>query len=82
MNGVRDNIWEEFKQEADLGGYKFTDRQEEFDWLLDGLAANVERHGYPLCPCRMGTGSIAADRDIICPCDYRDPDLAEHGQCY
>jgi rubrerythrin len=22
------------------------------------------------------------DRDIICPCDYRDPDVAEYGTCY
>ena len=22
------------------------------------------------------------DRDIICPCDYRDPDVEEYGTCY
>ena len=22
------------------------------------------------------------DRDIICPCDYRDPDVAQYGACY
>lgn len=22
------------------------------------------------------------DRDIICPCDYRDPDVQEFGTCY
>ena len=25
---------------------------------------------------------IEIDRDIICPCDYRDPDVAEFGACY
>jgi ferredoxin-thioredoxin reductase catalytic subunit len=79
---TREDIWSEFKPEADATGYTFTDRQEELGWLLEGIAANVERYGYPLCPCRMGVGDIAADRDIICPCDYRDRDLAEHGQCY
>ena len=82
MSFTKEDMWNELKPEADITGYKFTDRKEELDWLLEGLAANVERHGYPLCPCRMGTGDIAADRDIICPCDYRDPDLAEYGQCY
>jgi rubrerythrin len=24
----------------------------------------------------------AEDLDIICPCDYRDPDLGEYGACY
>ena len=82
MSFTKDDMWNELKPEADITGYKFTDRKEELNWLLEGLAANVERYGYPLCPCRMGTGDIAADRDIICPCDYRDPDLAEYGQCY
>ena len=82
MSSIKEEIREEFGREADHGGYLFTDHGDELEWLLDGLAANVERYGYPLCPCRMGTGSIAGDRDIICPCDYRDADLAEHGQCY
>ena len=82
MSTTKEEVWEEFKREADLTGYRFTDREEELDWLLEGLAANIERYGYPLCPCRMGAGDIAADRDIICPCDYRDADLVEYGQCY
>ena len=50
--------------------------------LLQGLATNEERYGYPSCPCRIASGDIEKDRDIICPCDYRDPDVEEHGQCY
>jgi ferredoxin-thioredoxin reductase catalytic subunit len=50
--------------------------------LLNGLAENEERYGYPSCPCRIASGDIEKDRDIICPCDYRDPDVEEHGQCY
>ena len=79
---IRDEIVGEFEREARLGGYLFNDNREELDWLFDGLVSNIERFGYPLCPCRMGEGDIAADRDIICPCDYRDADLAEYGQCY
>ena len=50
--------------------------------LLEGLVANEERYGYPSCPCRIASGDIEQDRDIICPCDYRDPDVEEYGQCY
>jgi ferredoxin-thioredoxin reductase catalytic subunit len=50
--------------------------------FLEGLETNEERYGYPVCPCRLGTGNIELDRDIICPCDYRDPDVAEYGACY
>jgi rubrerythrin len=30
----------------------------------------------------MATGIFELDRDIICPCDYRDPDVQEFGSCY
>jgi ferredoxin-thioredoxin reductase catalytic subunit len=50
--------------------------------LLEGLKRNEERYGYPSCPCRLASGKLELDRDIICPCDYRDPDVAEYGACY
>ena len=50
--------------------------------LLEGLKKNEERYGYPSCPCRLASGKFEFDRDIICPCDYRDPDVAEFGACY
>lgn len=50
--------------------------------LLEGLKTNEDRYGYPSCPCRPATGVYAQDRDIICPCDYRDPDVSDYGACY
>jgi ferredoxin-thioredoxin reductase catalytic subunit len=50
--------------------------------LLEGLKLNEKRYGYPSCPCRAATGNFELDRDIICPCDYRDPDVQEFGACY
>ena len=50
--------------------------------LLEGLKRNEERYGYNSCPCRLASGKFEFDRDIICPCDYRDLDVEEHGYCY
>jgi len=50
--------------------------------LLEGLKKNEERYGYPSCPCRLASGNFDFDKDIICPCDYRDPDVEEFGTCY
>jgi ferredoxin-thioredoxin reductase catalytic chain len=50
--------------------------------FLEGLKVNEERYGYPSCPCRLATGKFEIDRDIICPCDYRDPDVIAFGACY
>jgi ferredoxin-thioredoxin reductase catalytic subunit len=50
--------------------------------LLEGLKKNEERYGYPSCPCRLASGKFDLDKDIVCPCDYRDPDADEFGACY
>jgi len=50
--------------------------------LLEGLKENEERYGYGSCPCRLASGNFEWDRDIICPCDYRDPDVEKFGQCF
>ena len=50
--------------------------------LVRGLLINQNRYGYRACPCRLASGVREEDRDIICPCDYRDPDLAEYDACY
>ncbi len=50
--------------------------------LMQGLLTNEERYGYRSCPCRLAKNDKDADKDIICPCNYRDPDVEEFGQCY
>ncbi|WXG44167.1 MAG: ferredoxin-thioredoxin reductase catalytic domain-containing protein [Promethearchaeati archaeon SRVP18_Atabeyarchaeia-1] len=50
--------------------------------LFEGLKKNEERYGYPSCPCRLASGVLEIDRDIVCPCFYRDPDVQEYGACY
>jgi ferredoxin-thioredoxin reductase catalytic subunit len=50
--------------------------------FVEGLKTNEDRYGYASCPCRLATGNFEIDRDIICPCDYRDPDVAQYGACY
>ena len=50
--------------------------------LFGGLKRNEERYGYNTCPCRLTSGRFEHDRDILCPCDYRDTDVLEYGSCY
>ncbi len=70
------------ESDARSGGYFLNPDEAFLKDLLEGLTVNEERYGYPSCPCRIGTGSLAVDRDIICPCDYRDADVAEYGACF
>ena len=68
--------------EAERGGYMLNLDREILDGIIEGLAINEKKLGYWSCPCRMASGDRVADFDIICPCEYRDPDLEEYGRCY
>ena len=82
MTATIESVRQRAEQDAMSNGYYLnTDPKFLLD-LLEGLKVNENRYGYPLCPCRPGTGVYEQDRDIICPCDYRDPDVAEFGVCY
>jgi ferredoxin-thioredoxin reductase catalytic chain len=70
------------KKDADGGGYRLNPDAEFTKNLVRGLLKNEQRYGYRACPCRLASGKKEEDLDIICPCDYRDPDLAEFGTCY
>lgn len=70
------------KKEAGAGGYHLNPDRAFVNRLVSGLITNTERYGYPACPCRLAAGIRERDLDIVCPCDYRDPDLTEHGACY
>jgi ferredoxin-thioredoxin reductase catalytic subunit len=68
--------------DAKTYGYFLHPDPEFLNDLLEGLRKNEERYGYPSCPCRLASGDFELDRDIFCPCDYRDPDVQEFGCCY
>jgi len=70
------------ESDAKTYGYYLNPDQSFLVDLLEGLKRNEERYGYPSCPCRLASGNFDFDRDIICPCDYRDPDVEEYGACY
>ncbi len=77
-----EKLYETLKKSQEAKGYHFnSDRKRTFD-LLEGLLINKERYGYMCCPCRLAVADRDWDKDIICPCVYREPDVAEFGSCY
>lgn len=70
------------ENDAREGGYYLNPDKEFLNNLIEGLDKNDTRYGYPSCPCRLSSGKTEFDRDIICPCDYRDQDIEEYGSCY
>ncbi len=77
-----EELYEVLKKSQEPKGYYFNqDKKRTFD-LMGGLLLNKERYGYMCCPCRLAAADRDWDRDIICPCVYREPDVAEYGSCY
>jgi ferredoxin-thioredoxin reductase catalytic subunit len=77
-----DRLYGRLNKEAEEAGYHLNPDAEFTKELIQGLLVNEKRYGYWACPCRLASGIKLEDLDIICPCDYRDADVDEHGFCY
>ncbi|MCK5129595.1 MAG: hypothetical protein KAQ68_07075 [Clostridiales bacterium] len=82
MNNRTINRHEEIIKIVKDGGYLLNPDQEITIALIDGLVKNEERYGEEICPCRLYKGDMSDNLDIVCPCYYRDDDLAEFGSCF
>ena len=77
-----ERLFTRLDREAESAGYHLNPDREFTLGLIEGMMVNERRYGYWACPCRLASGVKKEDLDIICPCDYRDPDVAECGTCY
>lgn len=77
-----EKLYEMLKKIQEARGYLFNKDEERVHDLLEALLINKERYGYMACPCRLAQGDRERDKDIICPCVYRAPDVEEYGSCY
>lgn len=75
-------LYEALRKIQEPKGYFFNRDREKVIDLLSALLFNRERYGYMCCPCRLASGDREWDRDIVCPCAYREEDVREYGRCY
>lgn len=81
-DNVIDSLYKRLREEAEAAGYHLNPEIDFTKELIKGLIVNDRRYGYRACPCRLASGNKEDDLDIICPCDYRDPDLTDYDTCY
>jgi len=77
-----EELYQALKKSQEPKGYFFNRDRELVMDLLEALLTNKRRYGYMACPCRLASGDRKRDADIICPCAYREADVAEYGSCY
>ena len=75
-------LYDKLKKLHEPQGYLFNPDKEMAMELVGNLINNMDRYGYMSCPCRLASGERDYDKDIICPCVYREPDVKEFGSCY
>jgi len=75
-------LYQMLKKVQEPKGYFFSPDTEYVMELMEALLTNKERYGYMACPCRLASGDREKDQDIICPCAYREADVAQYGSCY
>lgn len=75
-------LYDTLKPLQEKNGYYFNP---DYQWCLDviaGMLKNKERYGYASCPCRLADGQREKDKDIICPCAFREQDVQTYNTCY
>ena len=77
-----EKLHETLRKVQEPKGYYFNKDRERVFELLEALLVNKGRYGYMSCPCRLASGDREKDRDIMCPCTYRELDVREYGSCY
>lgn len=77
-----EELMQKLEKYAQSQGLELNSDREHVLALMEGLLTNEGRYGYRSCPCRLARGEKERDKDIACPCHYRDPDVKEYGSCY
>ncbi|KAF1076667.1 ferredoxin-thioredoxin reductase catalytic domain-containing protein [Methanogenium sp. MK-MG] len=91
MTGNNDSENEAEVQEALLAwardyaashGWNVNPNEKQLEAVIKGLARNTARFGERYCPCRMRTGDLDKDKEIICPCIFHEAEITNDGYCH
>ena len=77
-----EQLYQALKKSQEAKGIYFNKDKDLVFELLEALLLNKDRYGYMACPCRLACNDREKDKDIVCPCVYREPDLKEYGACF
>jgi ferredoxin-thioredoxin reductase catalytic chain len=79
---LEEEIYAWAKDYAEERGWSLNYIEKQLKAVVRGLARNTTRHGERYCPCRIRTGDVETDKEIICPCIYHENELTTQGHCH
>ena len=77
-----ENLYNRLRPAQEAKGYYFNPDKALVLSILSGLLTMKKKQGYMTCPCRLCSGNRDKDKDIMCPCVYREADVLEYGTCF
>ena len=60
-----EELFRKLLAEAEEGGYHLNPDEEFTRELVESLIVNIDRYGYPACPCRLAAGKREDDLDRL-----------------
>jgi ferredoxin-thioredoxin reductase catalytic subunit len=63
-------------------GYRLNPEEKRLESVIRGLARNKQRFGARYCPCRIRSGDLEKDKNIVCPCIYHEQEILDQGSCH
>jgi ferredoxin-thioredoxin reductase catalytic chain len=63
-------------------GYRLNPEEKRLESVIRGLARNKQRFGARYCPCRIRSGDLEKDKNIVCPCIYHEQEIQDQGSCH
>ena len=67
---------------ADENNWKLNGDDHQRNAVLIGLARNKLKFGERYCPCRIRSGDLEKDKEIICPCIFHRDEIEKDGNCH
>ncbi len=63
-------------------GYILNPDARALDIVIRGLARNCQKFGRAYCPCRLRSGDLEKDSEIVCPCIFHGEEVESEGHCH
>jgi len=72
--------WELFCEGND---FCLSDNHKNTELIAEGVLNIESKKGFKYCPCRLPSGDLKKDLNLICPCNFKALDIwKEEGRCW
>jgi len=72
---------DEYQKYADSKGFKLNPNEKALRAVVTAILKKQKKDGANYCPCRLLTGDLEKDKEIVCPCVFHEEEVKTLGHC-